>query len=107
MRNVVDIMLGKKLWRDDPGAVWENLIYPLAMPDSLCTLSTSQNSQAFALVRFSVTRDANEEIGLGEGRLGLFELPHVAMLRLVIMPKPRSTKLTQDEKGQRLHQHTP
>ena len=80
MRNVVDIMLCKELWRDDPRAVRDNLIHPLAVSDRLCTLSPGQNGQAFALVGFSVTRDADEETGLWKGGLGLFELPHVAVL---------------------------
>ena len=77
MSNIVDAVLGEKFCRDDPGTIRNNFVNPLAMSDSFCTLSTSEDGQAFALVGLCITRHTNKEIGLWKGVLCLLELPHV------------------------------
>jgi hypothetical protein len=79
MSNIVDMVLGKKLRRDDPWAIWDNLIHPLAMSDGLRTLSTGQDGQTFTLMGLRVTCHTDKEIGLWERSLCLLELPHVSM----------------------------
>ncbi len=72
MRDVVDVVLLKKLWSDDPWAVGKDFIHPFAMSDCLCALGAGQDSETFALVGLSVACHADEEISLGECGFRLF-----------------------------------
>lgn len=80
---VVDLVLFEKFWSDDPGTVGKNLVHPFAMSDCLCSLSTGKHCQTFALVGLGIPSHANEEIGVWERSLCLFELAHVAVEKLV------------------------
>lgn len=78
MSNVVDLMLGEELRRHDPGTIGNDLINPLAVTDSFRTLGTAENSQAFSHVCLFVAGDADNQIRVREGLLGLFQLSHVS-----------------------------
>lgn len=78
MGDVVDPMLLEKLGRDDPRTVGNDLVHPFAMAHRLGAFGTTQDSETLAFVCFLITSYADNQVRIGEGILGLFELPHVA-----------------------------
>lgn len=111
MRNVVDVVFLEELGRDDPWATGNDFIHPFAMPHCFCSLGAGENGETFALVRFSVAGHADEEIGIGECGLCLFQLTHVAGWQLAGAREDvscaKDVKLTQDETNQTPRQRKP
>lgn len=79
--NVVELVLLEELGGDDPRAVLNDLIDPFAVTEGLGALSGGHDGQTLALVRLVVASDADDQSGVGESLLGLFELAHVAVGR--------------------------
>lgn len=76
--NVVDFMLFQEFDVDDPRAVFDDLVNPFAVSDRLGSLLAAEDCQSLSPVCFLVASDADYKVGVGEGRLGLLELAHVA-----------------------------
>jgi hypothetical protein len=77
--DIVDLVLFKELDIDNPGAVFYDFIHPFAVSHRLGALLCVQNSQALATVRLLVACDADEQVDVGEGSLGLLKLAHVSV----------------------------
>jgi hypothetical protein len=78
MGNVIELVLVEELGSDNPWAVFDNLIDPLAVTESLGTFSGRHNCQTLALMCFVIACDADNQCCVRESLLGLFELSHVA-----------------------------
>ena len=63
--NVVEAVFVEKLGGDDPGAVLNDFVNPLAVAESLGTLHGGHDGQTFALVRLAVASDADNEGSVG------------------------------------------
>jgi hypothetical protein len=84
---IIEFMLFKEFFRDDPWTSFNNLVNPLAVSDSLSSLLSSQDSQALALMRLVIVSDAHDEIGIGKCLFGLLKLSHVSdYLHISILP---------------------
>lgn len=81
--DVVDLVLVHEFGGDDPGAIRDDLIHPLAVADALGAFGAAEDGQTFAQMGLGVARDADHEMDIGEGLFGLFELTHVANRRSV------------------------
>lgn len=79
VRDIIDLMLGQKLRGNNPWAIGNNLVHPLAMPNGLCALGTAEHSETLTLMRFFVASDTDNQVHFGESLLGLLELSHVAI----------------------------
>ncbi len=78
MRDIINLVLLKELGRNNPWAVLDHLIHPFAVPYCLSSLRTTQNCQSLTLVCLGIASDANDQVGVREGCLCLFQLAHVA-----------------------------
>ncbi len=83
--DIVETVLLEELGRDDPGAVLNDLVNPLAVAKSLGTLHCGHDGQTLAHVSLAVTSDADNESGVGESLLGLLELAHVTARKCVLV----------------------
>lgn len=79
MGDVVDLVQLEEVRGDDPGAVLDDLVNPLAMADGLGALAAGKHRQTLALVGVDVAGYTDDEVDVGEGLLCLFELAHVAV----------------------------
>ena len=77
--DVVDLVLGQETGRDNPRTVLDDLVNPTTMTDGLGTFACRKYSETFATMCFVVASHADDEVGIGERVLCLFELAHVAV----------------------------
>lgn len=83
--NVVDAVLGQELGVDNPGAVGNDLINPLAVPDGLRTLGAAEDRQALAQMCLVIAGDTDNQLSIWEGILGLLELSHMTIVGKVVI----------------------
>lgn len=76
---VVKLMFFEELRGHNPGAVFDDLVDPFAVPDSFCSFLRRHDGQSLALVCFMISSYANHQCRVGKCFLGLFELAHVAV----------------------------
>ena len=80
MGNVVNLVVLKELWGDNPGAILDNLIYPFAMPKRLGAFFSRQYGKTLAHVCLFVSCHAHYQVYVWESLLCLLELAHVPVM---------------------------
>ena len=107
MRDIVDLVFLEEFRGHNPRAIGNDFIDPFAMTKRFCSLRTAQHGQAFPLMRILITRYADNQIDLGKGLFGLFELSHVSVpSNLATVQKFKVSKQhTPDGTDQKLHPH--
>lgn len=76
--NVIKAVLLEELAGNNPRAVFDDLVNPLAVTDGLGALLGRHDSQTLAEVRLVISSDTYDKSGVGEGLLGLLKLAHVS-----------------------------
>jgi hypothetical protein len=65
--------------RDDPRAVLNDLINPFTMPHALGAFLSREHSKALPSMCLLISSDADNQVHVGERKLGLLQLTHVSL----------------------------
>lgn len=81
MRHIIDLMLVQKLLIDLPRCVRGDLIHPSAVENGFTSLGVGHGRGGFVFCAEGVGADTDDEVDVGEGKLGLTELEGVSTIQ--------------------------
>lgn len=78
MRDIVNLVLIQKRLINNPRCVRDNLVRPSTMPDCFTALGVGHSWGRLVLRTKNIRANANHEMNLGKGKLGLAKLQGMA-----------------------------